>query len=123
MTPDPALQSTAGKLWLPVYSMLRYSAANQLARFDPELHTSRSSEYSGPMTKPVIARSPDVMGGTPMFARTRVPVQTLLDYLEAGDSLMNSRRQDRASDGLVNRLERGTARPSRQRVRRLRDRR
>ena len=27
------------------------------------------------------------MGGTPVFCRTRVPVQTLLDYLEAGDSI------------------------------------
>jgi uncharacterized protein (DUF433 family) len=29
----------------------------------------------------------DVMGGTSVFAGTRVPVQTLLDYLEAGDSI------------------------------------
>jgi uncharacterized protein (DUF433 family) len=35
----------------------------------------------------VISRDPDVMGGTPVFAGTRVPVQTLLDYLEAGDSI------------------------------------
>jgi uncharacterized protein (DUF433 family) len=27
------------------------------------------------------------MGGTPVFVGTRVPFQTLLDYLEAGDSL------------------------------------
>jgi uncharacterized protein (DUF433 family) len=27
------------------------------------------------------------MGGTPVFAETRVPVQTLLDYLEAGDTI------------------------------------
>jgi uncharacterized protein (DUF433 family) len=27
------------------------------------------------------------MGGTPVFCGTRVPVQTLLDYLEAGDSI------------------------------------
>jgi uncharacterized protein (DUF433 family) len=27
------------------------------------------------------------MGGAPVFAGTRVPVQTLLDYLEAGDSI------------------------------------
>lgn len=27
------------------------------------------------------------MGGTPCFSGTRVPVQTLLDYLEAGDSI------------------------------------
>ena len=39
------------------------------------------------MTKPVISCNPDVMGGTPVFVGTRVPVQTLLDYLEAGDSI------------------------------------
>jgi uncharacterized protein (DUF433 family) len=37
--------------------------------------------------KPVIQRSPEVLGGTPVFAGTRVPVQTLIDYLEAGDRL------------------------------------
>ena len=35
----------------------------------------------------MIERSPDVLGGTPVFAGTRVPVQTLLDYLEAGERL------------------------------------
>ena len=35
----------------------------------------------------IISASPDVMGGTPVFAGTRVPVQTLLDYVEAGDSI------------------------------------
>jgi len=35
----------------------------------------------------VVWRSPDVMGGTPVFRGTRVPVQTLLDYLEAGESI------------------------------------
>jgi uncharacterized protein (DUF433 family) len=39
------------------------------------------------MKNPVICRSPDVMGGAPVFCGTRVPVQTLLDYLEAGDSI------------------------------------
>ena len=39
------------------------------------------------MSKPLISCNPDVMGGTPVFAGTRVPVQTLLDYLEAGDSI------------------------------------
>ena len=39
------------------------------------------------METSVISRSPDVMGGTPVFAGTRVPVQTLLDYLEAGESI------------------------------------
>lgn len=31
--------------------------------------------------------APDVMGGTPVFAGTRVPVQTLIDYLEGGDTI------------------------------------
>lgn len=35
----------------------------------------------------VIERSADVLGGTPVFAGTRVPVQALIDYLEAGDRL------------------------------------
>ena len=35
----------------------------------------------------MISRSPDVMGGTPVFAGTRVPVQTIFDYLEAGNSI------------------------------------
>ena len=39
------------------------------------------------MKQAVISRNPEVMGGTPVFCGTRVPVQTLLDYLEAGDSI------------------------------------
>jgi len=39
------------------------------------------------MKQPVLCRDPDVMGGAPVFCGTRVPVQTLLDYLEAGDSI------------------------------------
>lgn len=36
---------------------------------------------------PVIHRDPEIMGGTPVFVGTRVPLQTLLDYLESGDPL------------------------------------
>jgi uncharacterized protein (DUF433 family) len=39
------------------------------------------------MKQPVISRNSDVMGGTPVFYGTRVPIQTLLDYLEAGESI------------------------------------
>ena len=35
----------------------------------------------------LIDRSDDILGGTPVFSGTRVPVQTLFDYLEEGDSL------------------------------------
>jgi uncharacterized protein (DUF433 family) len=36
---------------------------------------------------PLITVSPDVLSGTPVFAGTRVPVQTLIDYLEGGESI------------------------------------
>jgi uncharacterized protein (DUF433 family) len=35
----------------------------------------------------IISRDPSVMGGAAVFAGTRVPVQTLLDHLDAGDSI------------------------------------
>jgi len=41
------------------------------------------------MESKVMSISPDVMGGTPVFRGTRVPIQTLLDYLEAGESIDN----------------------------------
>jgi uncharacterized protein (DUF433 family) len=39
------------------------------------------------MKQAIVSLNPDVMGGAPVFSGTRVPVQTLLDYLEAGDSI------------------------------------
>ena len=38
-------------------------------------------------TDPVIHSDPEIMGGTPVFVGTRVPLATLLDYLEAGEPL------------------------------------
>ncbi len=39
------------------------------------------------MKQPIVSRSPEVMSGAAVFHGTRVPVQTLIDYLEAGDSI------------------------------------
>ena len=39
------------------------------------------------MPNPYITQNPLLMSGTPCFAGTRVPVKSLFDYLEAGDSL------------------------------------
>lgn len=36
---------------------------------------------------PVVITDPEIQGGVPVFAGTRVPVRNLIDYLEAGDSL------------------------------------
>lgn len=40
-----------------------------------------------PPPDPLITSTAERLGGTPVFAGTRVPVQALLDYLEGGDSL------------------------------------
>ena len=37
--------------------------------------------------KTVIQRSPEILNGTPVFVGTRVPVNSLIEYLEAGDNL------------------------------------
>ena len=40
-----------------------------------------------PTLTDVIHRDPDILGGTPVFVGTRVPAQSLIDYLAAGDTL------------------------------------
>ena len=35
----------------------------------------------------IIIKDPEILGGTPVFRGTRVPFQTLLDYLEGGETL------------------------------------
>jgi len=39
------------------------------------------------MRKPIVTCSPEVLGGAPVFAGTRVPVQTLIDYLEGNETI------------------------------------
>lgn len=39
------------------------------------------------MTDQLIDRNPDILGGTPVFCGTRVPVRVLMEHLEAGDRL------------------------------------
>jgi uncharacterized protein (DUF433 family) len=39
------------------------------------------------MSMSVISTSSEIMGGTPVFSGTRVPVQTRLDHIKAGDSI------------------------------------
>ena len=39
------------------------------------------------LSNSVIIRDPEILGGTPVFRGTRVPFQTLLDYLEGGQTL------------------------------------
>ncbi len=51
---------------------------------------SPPASYSVRMASPqslIVSCDPEVMSGTPVFTGTRVPVQTLLDYIEGGDSI------------------------------------
>jgi uncharacterized protein (DUF433 family) len=41
----------------------------------------------------VVRSAPDILGGTPVFVGTRVPVQSLFDYLEGGETLDEFLRQ------------------------------
>ena len=46
-----------------------------------------NARWSPIMNKRLITVDPEIHSGTPVFAGTRVPVKTLFDHLEAGDSL------------------------------------
>ena len=74
-----------------------------------------------PSLQSVVRCDPDVLGGTPVFAGTRVPIKNLVDYLAAGDSLQRfldhfpsvTREQAVAALELANDLLTARARPAR----------
>ena len=74
-----------------------------------------------PTLASVVRSDPDVLGGTPVFTGTRVPVKNLVDYLAAGDSLERfldhfpsvTREQAVAALELANDLLTASARPAR----------
>jgi len=68
MTRD-ATALLADALRLPEHERIELAAS---------LHAQKSS---------VISSDPDVMSGAPVFKGTRVLAQTLIEYLEAGDSI------------------------------------
>ncbi len=43
--------------------------------------------------KAVVHSDPEILGGTPVFVGTRVPVKSLFDYLEGGETLYEFLRQ------------------------------
>ena len=63
----------------------------------PELYARLLRMYIGAtsMTRlsDIVRCDPDVLGGTPVFAGTRVPIQSLFDYLEGGETLGEFLRQ------------------------------
>ena len=58
--------------------------------------------------KPAVVHSdPEILGGTPVFVGTRVPIKNLYDYLEGGDSL-NDFLEDFPSVPVSRRLRRSS---------------
>jgi uncharacterized protein (DUF433 family) len=55
------------------------------------IEKTKTGCYSGGMTieqmKGIVHSDPEIMGGTPVFVGTRVPLQNLIDYLEGGESI------------------------------------
>ena len=54
--------------------------------------SSKEDDQMNPKS-PVIHSNSNILGGTPVFIGTRVPVQSLFDYLEGGDTLDEFLRQ------------------------------
>jgi len=54
----------------------------QLLRYNPE-----GMEDSIKSQNPIVHSDPEILGGTPVFVGTRVPLRNLIDYLEGGNSL------------------------------------
>ena len=71
----------AGRPWLRQSVESQRSLGPQLSRHEARYSTRVNSDTRA------VHSDPEIMGGTPVFAGTRVPFQTLLDYLEAGDPL------------------------------------
>ncbi len=63
-----------------------YLVQNILSKMRADRDLSGGLRDNKGMAEAVI-RDPEIMHGTPVFRGTRVPVQTLFDYLEGGDTL------------------------------------
>jgi uncharacterized protein (DUF433 family) len=56
------------------------------ARLIPRYSENMSAEERASLAE-IVSIDKDIMHGTPCFTGTRVPVQTLLDYLEGGETI------------------------------------
>ncbi len=63
------------------------TARRSTSSLEAALDTGIAPVYVSAMSNSVVSVSPEVMSGAPVFPGTRVPVQTQLEYLEAGDSI------------------------------------
>ncbi len=91
--PDPSIVGSSRtntcrrRLTALARASLPLSAAPDAQREKPRLREEPFTDRLSFMSNILITTSPEIMGGTPVFAGTRVPVQTLFEYLEAGDTI------------------------------------
>ena len=85
LQPTPCRRCAAP--WLPSLRSARLSAGVRHASALSAIFVQLMNEVDMALTKSIITRSDKVMSGAVVLAGTRVPVQTLLDYLEEGDTL------------------------------------
>ena len=97
--PRRGLGVAGPRLW-PATSGRRHPAAGRLIPGAMSAYSCRRSDESGfergatmSRTKPLVTRSRDRAWGATVFAGTRVPVDTMYEYLEAGDTLDEFLRQ------------------------------
>jgi uncharacterized protein (DUF433 family) len=63
------------------------AAETAIVRADEDVERDNDSSACRHPMKPPVHSDPEIMSGTPVFVGTRVPFQTLIDYLEAGQPL------------------------------------
>lgn len=81
-----------------VWDLARQHECLVVRNREPRHATKQVALYSEvqermPNTDPVVHSDPDILSGAPVFVGTRVPVQSLFDYLEGGDTLDEFLRQ------------------------------
>lgn len=77
---------SSGLIWLSIITQ-KNDIKSFNAKLSPALQCTIETSIAMTSLSPVVHSDPDILGGTAVFVGTRVPVKTLLDYLEAGDSL------------------------------------
>src|SRR5213593_121941 len=75
----------------------RYQPRPKAGGWMPELYARLLRMYteatSMTQLSDIVRTDPDILGGTPVFVGTRVPIQSLFDYLEGGETLDEFLRQ------------------------------
>src|SRR2546421_2575438 len=91
--PNTSLNRSASRAFFNLFvdsTLLLIAAPVQLNRLAASLKFSVGATIISMKTEAevqIISRSPDIMSGAPVFAGTRVPVQTIIDYLAGGHPL------------------------------------